>query len=63
MGAVMEVDVQDYARQILEAHGPKAVAEVAQKAVACEAKGDTEQAVVWRQVEAALQEMLGPHAS
>ncbi len=59
----MEADIQDYARQILEAHGPKAIAEVAQKAVACDAKGETEKAEVWRQVEAALQEMLGPHES
>ncbi len=59
----MEVDIQDYARQILEAHGSKAVAEVAQKAVACEEKGENEKAEVWRRVEAALQEMLGPHHS
>ncbi len=50
----MEVDIQDYARQILEAHGSKAVAEVAQKAVACEEKGENEKAEVWRRVEAAL---------
>jgi len=27
-----EIDIQDYARQLLEAHGDKAVAEAAQKA-------------------------------
>jgi hypothetical protein len=58
-----EIELQDYARQLLEAHGEKAVVEAAQKACACEEKGQTEQAETWRHVEAALRLMRGPHAS
>ena len=57
------VDIQDYARQLLEAHGDKAVAEVAQKARALEDQGKREDAEQWRRIEAALKEMLGPHQS
>lgn len=58
-----ETEIQDYARQLLEAHGESAVAEAAQKANACEEKGQSEQAETWRHVEAALKLMRGPHAS
>jgi len=57
------VDVQGYARQLFEAHGDKAVAEVAQKARALEDQGKNDEAKPWRLVEAALKEMLGPHQS
>jgi hypothetical protein len=57
------LDVQDYARQLFEAHGPKAVAEAAQKARSLEAQGKREEAKTWRLVEEALKEMLGPHES
>ena len=57
------VDVQDYARRLLEAHGDKAVAEAAQKARALEDQGKREDAEPWRRIEAALKEMLGPHQS
>ena len=58
-----EIEIQDYARQLLEAHGEQAVAEAAQKACACEEKGQAEQAETWRHVEAALKLMRGPHAT
>ena len=35
-----EIDIQDYARQLLEAHGDRAVAEAAQKACAFEQQGN-----------------------
>jgi len=57
------MDIHDYARQLLEAHGEKAVAEAAQKALACKERGDDEQAETWRHVEAALKLMRGPHES
>jgi len=57
------VDVQDYARQLLDAHGFKAIAEAAQKASTFEAQGDDKQAQMWRRIEAALIEMRGPRAS
>jgi hypothetical protein len=51
--------IEDYARRLLEAHGEKATAEAAQKAVAFEKAGDKEQAQTWRQIEAALLVMRG----
>jgi hypothetical protein len=51
----------EYARQLFEAHGDRAIAEAAQKAAACESKGETDQAMVWRRIEDALKEMAGPH--
>lgn len=53
-------EIQEYARQLLEAHGAKATAEAAQKAVAFERARDQEQAQTWRRVEAALMLMSGP---
>jgi hypothetical protein len=61
--AMHTVQIQDYARQLLEAHGEKATAEAARKAVAFEQAGDKEQAKTWRQIEAALMLMLGPRQS
>ena len=56
-------EIHRYARQLKEAYGTKALAQAAQKAVAFEQQGDTEQADTWRRVEAALREMQGPHQS
>jgi len=58
-----EIDIHDYARRLLDAHGFKAIAEAAQKARTCEERGDSEEAQSWRQVEAALKLMQGPHES
>ena len=41
---MQEIDIHDYARQLLEAHGDKAVAEAAQKARTLEQQGNNEQA-------------------
>ena len=60
---MQEIDIHDYARQLLEAHGDKAVAEAAQKASAFEKKGESDQAETWRHIEAALKLMRGPHES
>ena len=60
---MQESEVYDYARQLLEAHGDKAVAEAAQKACALEQTGQTEEADTWRHIEAALKLMRGPHVS
>jgi hypothetical protein len=56
-GAVHATEIQEYARQLWEAHGDKAIAEAAQKAVAFDKKGDNEQAQTWRRIEAALMVM------
>jgi hypothetical protein len=61
--AMQATQIQDYARQLLEAHGDKAIAEAAQKAAACEKAGDKEHAQTWRRIEAALLLMHGPRQS
>jgi hypothetical protein len=58
-----ETEIHVYARQLLEAHGEMAVVEAAQKARSFEESGQTEEAEVWRGIEAALKLMRGPHAS
>jgi hypothetical protein len=60
---MQEIEIHDYARQLLEAHGDKAVAEAAQKACTLEQKGQSEEAETWRHIEAALKLMRGPHTS
>lgn len=58
-----EIEIHDYARQLLEAHGEMAVVEAAQKARNFEERGQTEEAETWRHIEAALKSMRGPHLS
>jgi hypothetical protein len=58
-----EIEIHDYARQLLDAHGEMAVVEAAQKARTFEEKGQTEEAETWRAIEAALKLMRGPHVS
>jgi hypothetical protein len=58
-----EMEIHDCARQLMEAHGPRAIAEAAQRANECEAEGKLEQAKDWRHVEDALKIMRGPHQS
>jgi hypothetical protein len=62
-GAMREIEIHDYARQLLEAHGAKAIAEAAQNAIDLEAKGEVELAKDWRHIEAAMKLMRGPHQS
>jgi hypothetical protein len=47
-----EMEIHDYARQLLEAHGEMAVVEAAQKARTFEEKGEREEAETWRGIEA-----------
>jgi len=56
-----ELQVHDYARQLLDARGDKAVSDAAHKAQSCEADGHRDEAEVWRKIEAALKLMRGPH--
>ena len=58
-----EMEIYDYARQLLEAHGDMAVIEAAQKACNYEQKGQGEEAQTWRHIEAVLKLMRGPHLS
>lgn len=55
--------INEYAQQLLDAHGQAAIAEAAQRAVACEKKNDGDGAYTWRKVEAALHAMRGPRVS
>ena len=58
-----ETEIHTYARQMLEMHGPQAIAKAAQRAVECEENGRAEQAKEWRHVKSALKIMRGPHQS
>ena len=58
-----ETMIAEYARQLMEVHGDRAIAEAAQRAVACEQQNNKEEAETWRHVEAALKGLRGPSAS
>jgi hypothetical protein len=58
-----EIEINEYARQLLEARGDAAVAEAARKACSYEDEGQTEEAETWRRIEAALKLMRGSHVS
>jgi hypothetical protein len=60
---ISEVQVHVIARQMLEKHGFGAIARAAQRAQACESKGETEDAKEWRHIEDAMKIMRGPHQS
>jgi hypothetical protein len=60
---ISEMQIHTIARQMIEKHGFEAIAQAAQKAVACESKGETEEAKEWRHIEDAMKVMRGPHQS
>ena len=60
---MQELETREYAQQLLETHGDKAILVAAKKACSFEEKGDVKQAKTWRHVEAALKVMRGPHQS
>ena len=51
------------ARQMMQKHGLPATAQAAHNALACEGKGDVEEAKEWRHIEDAMKLMRGPHQS
>jgi hypothetical protein len=55
-----QTQIHTVARQMLEQHGQAAIAEAAQQAVACESKGEDDEAKEWRHIEAAMKIMRGP---
>jgi hypothetical protein len=57
------IETQDYARQLLDTHGDKAVVVAAKKARSFEENGNSNEATTWRQIEAAIKLMRGPHQS
>lgn len=56
-------EIHDYARRFLGTHGDNAVAQAAQQAADCEARGEKQDAENWRRIRTAIMEMRGPHAS
>jgi hypothetical protein len=60
---ISELQIHTIARQMIEKHGFEAIAQAAQNALACESKGDTEEAREWRHIEDAMKVMRGPHQS
>lgn len=56
-------DISALAHHLFATQGAKAIAEAAHKAESLGKAGDTEQAKMWRRVEAVLREMRGPHQS
>jgi hypothetical protein len=60
---ISETQIHTIARQMIEKHGFEAIAEAARNALACEGKGDTEEAKEWRHIEDAMKIMRGPHNS
>jgi len=55
--------IHTIARQMLERHGASAIAQAAKNAIACERKGEAEEAREWRHLEDAMKMMRGPHQS
>ena len=58
-----ELQIHTIARQLLERHGSGAIARAAQNALACEQKGQMEEANEWRHVRDAMRLMQGPRQS
>jgi hypothetical protein len=60
---IPETQIHTIARQMIEKHGFEAIAQAAQNALACEARGDADEAREWRHIEDAMKIMRGPHHS
>jgi hypothetical protein len=58
-----EIEIHDYARQLLDGYGDKAVVTAAQRACRYEERGQTEDAETWRHIESGLKVMRGPNVS
>jgi hypothetical protein len=60
---ISELQIHVIARQMFEKHGFGAIAQAAQNAIACEGRGETDEAREWRHLEDAMKMMRGPHQS
>jgi len=60
---ISEMQIHTIARQMFERHGAAAIAQAAQNAIACEQRGEAEEAKEWRHLEDAMKMMRGPHQS
>jgi hypothetical protein len=61
--AMQQIEIQEYAQQLFETHGDKAVVVAAKKARSFEEGGNSKEAKTWRHIEAALKLMRGPKES
>ena len=59
---MLATEIQEHARKLFEIHGPRAIAEAAQRASKLE-RTNSPAARDWRRIEAALRQMRGPHES
>lgn len=62
-GSVKEMDVAQYAREMFDQYGAKAIAIAAQKAKSADEGGEAGVAKKWRQIEQTLAAMRGPAES
>jgi hypothetical protein len=60
---MQEIEIREYAQQLLETHGDKAAVVAAKKARAFAEKGDSKESDTWRHIEAVLRRMRGPNQS
>ncbi len=60
---MLAIEIEEHARKLMEAQGPKAIAQAAQKARAFEEQGADEQAVTWRRIESAMRRLQGPRVT
>ncbi|MGB8575674.1 MAG: hypothetical protein WCD56_03800 [Pseudolabrys sp.] len=60
---MQQIEIQEYAQQLFETHGDKAVVVAANKARSFEEGGNSKEAKTWRHIEAALKLMRGPKES
>jgi hypothetical protein len=60
---ISELQIHVIARQMFERHGFEAIAKAAQNAIACESRGEADEASEWRHLEDAMKMMRGPHQS
>jgi hypothetical protein len=56
-------DLHNYARRLLGAYGPRAIAEAAHRARLCEELGDADQAETWRAIQRIMMISRGPSVS
>jgi len=58
-----QLDTHEYARQLLDLHGDKAIVVATKKARAFEQKGDLKEAETWRHIESTLKVLSQAHQS
>ena len=60
---MQEIEIREYAHQLLEKYGDKAVVIAANRARVFTEKGDSKESATWRHIATALKLMRGPNQS